>query len=104
MGLLFLSLSEDTMKQINEKVDYIIMRNAQDLKSHSITLCFTSGISAGIIFYTNHIDFIYAKRNFRKSFEVMIMKQDLDDNYALYIDSNNRRVIDIKTHKKGLFS
>jgi hypothetical protein len=98
LGLFLLSLASKTIEEINENVEYLIIQNSFDKKGHSITLGFTNNVSTGIIFHTNHVEFIYAKRYFRKCFEHMIKKHKFTNNYGIYFDSNTKEIKDIKSY------
>ena len=98
LGLFLLSISSETIEEINKNIEYLIIKNIFDKKGHSITLGFANNDSTGIIFHTNHVEFIYAKRYFRKSFEYMIKKHKFTNNYGIYFDSNTKEIKDIKSY------
>lgn len=101
LGLFFLSIDSQTIEDINNNTEYLVLQNSLDEKGHSITLGFTNNASVGIIFHTNHVDFIYAKRYFRRSFEYMINNRGFKDNYAIYFDAKSKEILDIRVKIKN---
>ena len=100
LGLFLLSISSETIDSINQNIENLIIKNKLDENGHSITLGFNDNNSIGIIFHTNHLQFIYAKRYFKKCFEHMVNKYEFVNNYGIYFDANTKEIRCVRAYLK----